>query len=423
MGSILKTAKRRNLQARLLLLFLFCGFNANAQLSQFDKLMSAGKAEFKKEAGQQDYAAVVKTFEAAVRLKPTNAEAHYFLGYAYSRLNKKDGEGLPHTRLALTLKASSEFETVNRLAPRYRGEELVLDPYTKIASEWSSLAVHYMTHNQPDSVRWAFEQGRKRGGFSDFMLASARSMLDQCSPNAIIIAAGDTYTFSMWYVQLHDGYRTDVSVVDIGLLASRWYPAYLEKTASVLFKLPSKARDSLDYLPWKTTLITIDDPRTRRPFSWKVSPTVDSTDLYRTDVLLLALLQANQFQREVYFTHAFPPESQLGLRVNHELMQRLVVHQVNSGNEPELPLAQFLTGMQKILPMVKTANANSSGEMQMVSTLRYGILDRLSQKIASSQKNEFGPLFSLLNQHFPQSKYPLTSPDQKEIYDYARTNK
>ena len=385
--------------------------------------MADGKAEFQKEYAEQDYAAAVNALEAAVRLQPANAEAHYFLGYAYSRLNHKDGDGLPFTQLGLTRKASREFETVNRLSPRYRGETLLLDPYTKIGSEWGSLAVHYRTHQQPDSARWAYEEGRKRGGFSDFSLANARALLDQCRPNAILIAAGDGYTFPLWYLQAQARYRADVTVVEIGLLASRWYPALLENTSAVAFNLPVKARDSLDYLPWKPSRITIDDARTHLPFAWTVPPTVDSAYLYRNDVLLLALLQANQFKRDVYFTPAFAAEQQLGLRLNKELMQRLVLHRVNAGNEPEATVEQYRAGMQKILPMVATANANSSAEVQMVQTLRYGIMDRLSRKLNENQRNEFAPLLALVNRYFPPAKYPFESPELQEIYDAARAQK
>ncbi|MBD2722661.1 tetratricopeptide repeat protein [Hymenobacter armeniacus] len=404
------------------LLLLCWALSGRAQSAQYQQLMARGKAEFKKEFALQNYAAAVKTLEAAVRLQPANPEAHYFLGYAYSRLNCKDGEALPRARLPLTLKASQEFETVNRLTPHYRGEELALDPYAKIASEWSSLAVHYTAIQKPDSARWAYAQGRKRGGFSDFVLANATALLQQCRPNGLLVSAGDAFTFPLWYLQTMNGLRPDVTVVDVGLLGSRWFPALLENAASVAFKLPGTLRDSIDYLPWKTTVITIPDARTQLPFSWKVAPTVDSQYLYRTDVLLLALLQGNGFKRDVYFTPAFPPEQQLGLRPNTELKQQLVVHRVNAGNEPEPSLTEYLAGMKQVLPLVATANMNSGSEVMMVRTLRYGILDRLNRKLNENERPEIGPLVALVEQYFPTNKYPFESPDLQALYEYARAH-
>ncbi|MBC7485671.1 MAG: tetratricopeptide repeat protein, partial [Cytophagaceae bacterium] len=67
---------------------------ARAQHETFESLLAKGKAEFKKEHSEQDFALAVTYLKKAVTLQPENAEAHYFLGYAYSRLNAKDGKGM-----------------------------------------------------------------------------------------------------------------------------------------------------------------------------------------------------------------------------------------------------------------------------------------------------------------------------------------
>src|SRR5687767_3120870 len=96
-----------------LLSFLLAFTPAFNQTSEFDSLLVLGKAEFE----EQDYAMAVSYLEKAVELNPLNAEAHYFLGYAYSRLNSKDGSDIPESILPLTLKSSEHFETVIKLEP------------------------------------------------------------------------------------------------------------------------------------------------------------------------------------------------------------------------------------------------------------------------------------------------------------------
>jgi hypothetical protein len=98
-------------------------------------LLENGKAEFKKEFYEQDFIAAANYLERAVGIKPKNAEARYFLGYTYGRLNSPDGESMPKMSLEITLKASEQLEIVNKLEPKYSGEILFLDPYSKISSE------------------------------------------------------------------------------------------------------------------------------------------------------------------------------------------------------------------------------------------------------------------------------------------------
>src|SRR4051812_43042194 len=120
----------------------------------YDTLLARGKAEFKKDFDQQNYSVAVENLEKAVALKPKNAEAHYFLGYAYSRLNSKDGRSIINVKLDMIYKASKEFETVNELNKKYKGEKIILDPYSKITSEWGTAAMSYWYRNEKDSAIW-----------------------------------------------------------------------------------------------------------------------------------------------------------------------------------------------------------------------------------------------------------------------------
>lgn len=201
----------------VIFLFFFSQI-AFSQEYSFDELLQKGKMEFSKEYDQQDYSKAVEYLQQAVNLNPQNAEAHYFLGYAYSRLNSKDGKSMIDSDVKLTLKSSEQFETVIKLTPKYQGELVILDPYSKITAEWGSLAMSYWHKNIPDSAKWAFSEGKKRGGFSDYFLAINRKVLDACSQNSILISSGDNNTMPLWYLQIMETYRKDVSVIDISLL-------------------------------------------------------------------------------------------------------------------------------------------------------------------------------------------------------------
>src|SRR6185295_9169568 len=99
------------------------------------------------------------------------------------RLNSSDAVTMIMSSKVMTVKASEQFEEVNRLQPDYRGELAILDPYAKLASIWGSLAMAYLYRNQPDSARWAFKEGKKRGGFIEPILEFNRQLLNSCDPN------------------------------------------------------------------------------------------------------------------------------------------------------------------------------------------------------------------------------------------------
>lgn len=401
-----------------LLVLLFSLLSAQAQPQPFEQLLAKGKAEFNQETPR--YEAAAQALEAAIKLRPSSAEAHYYLGYVYSRLNNKNGL-MNQLQLQLVRKVSQEMETVNRLTPRYSGELIVLDPYGKLTSEWGALAVNYANRQQPDSARWAFRQGRQRGGFDDFLLGHARALLDQCRPQGILLSPGDLLTFPLLYVQLVENYRLDVSVVDVGLLRSPWYAAHLEQTTTLRFGMPPAERDSVEYVTWQTGPWSIFNARRQVPFTWKLHPTSDSTYLQRPDVLLLAMLQVNQFKRDVYFTHAFQERDQLSLRLNQELRQRFIVYQLNASDEPEPSSEQYLVGIVPILGLVAKANPNSRSELEMILGLRYDLLDRLQCSLQLGRSAEVKPLLALIGRYIPESKYPFESADEKSFYDHART--
>ena len=125
------------------------------------------------------YKVAVEKFEQVVALRPDNAEAHYFLAYSYARFNSQNGETDPGMKLPLVIKASEHLEKTIKLSPAYTGEIVVLDPYSR-CFEWGAMALSYVSNAKIDSAIWALKEGRRRGGFDDFILSQCKMVFNAC---------------------------------------------------------------------------------------------------------------------------------------------------------------------------------------------------------------------------------------------------
>ncbi|TRX71191.1 DUF2723 domain-containing protein [Carboxylicivirga sp. M1479] len=185
----------------------------------------------------------------------------------------------------------------------------------------------------------------------NFALLQARSYLNSCEPNAILFTYGDNDTYPLWYVQEVENYRTDVRVINYGLMGADWCISQLEKavnqTQGIDFSIPQNRykTGNLDYallleqsketVPLKSVVQFIGSNKETSKLPLQNGMKVDfspvnkfaipfnETDtlkwqcpkriLYKNDIALLDLLATNQWERPVYFTIGADPEIFLGL--------------------------------------------------------------------------------------------------------------
>ena len=405
-------------------LFFCFLFSTTVLVAQTDckTLLDSAKVLFKsennlsqEELDRFDYYKIVSMLEKVIELNPKDAEARYFLGYTYSRINSRDGRSMIDMDLDLLYKTSEQFEKVIELTPKYTGEIVFLDPYSKLTAEWGSMAMSYWHNNKADSAVWAFNEGKRRGGFSDFILGINRNVLDVCSENAILVSSGDNFTIPLWYLQTVENDRTDVAVVDINLLNTTWFPAFLSENKTVTFDLPNEALDTLEYTEWQDSMITINN------FSWTVQPSYYDDYLLRGDRVFLSLLQENKFQRELYFTVGFMESQRLSLK--EYLSPLVVIDKLSTSDKTLLSFEDYTEKISRLLRLSERLNFNSTDEHTMFDYyIRYDLLNKIRGYLFDNENEKAKKLMKLLDEYADERKYPFYNEDGKEYLDYLRQN-
>ena len=78
----------------IITLLAFFTFLFLARSQDFNSMLDSGKTEFIKEFEEQDFTKAAYYLEKAVELNPNDAESRYYLAYAYSKMNSKDGKSM-----------------------------------------------------------------------------------------------------------------------------------------------------------------------------------------------------------------------------------------------------------------------------------------------------------------------------------------
>lgn len=287
------------------ILILFSPFCFGQETTKVETvIVDSGKYEFKIQAKKDtpNYSVALRILTNQVKLKPKDAELRYFLGYTIDRLNADNGKGMSLLKKEMSIKASEQFEEVNKLEQIYKGEKILLDPYAKITSIWGSLAESYLNKDLKDSAIWAFKEGKLRGGFMEPVLSFNRQLINDCSQNSILVTFGDIVTIPLWYLQTIEKYRLDVTVVDANLINTTWYPKYLKTERKLKISYDNADIDTIEYLQWKPKEIVITNPKNKtEKLIWTLNPSYLEKYILKGDRILLDIFKQNYFARDIYF--------------------------------------------------------------------------------------------------------------------------
>lgn len=285
---------------------------------------------------KQDYNEVIRLLKDSLQKNPDDSKLYCDLGhyYHYRAYDWRPiigyNESYPDSVLYFLEKAIL-------INPNYR------ESFYWLHAQYGARAGEALVNNQIAKYKHEYQSAIDKGAMPKWLLEFGRNTLNSCDSNAILFASGDLTFNAVSCVQLFENLRLDVSVIPLGLCGRPNYAKLYKYGIKNIIK-PVNIRFSDEQImdmrpyPWDTLDIKVKIPSKLKHlynlgtdyFKWRLAPDMTSgRSTYMSPWLALfaEIIEANQFERPIYFATGFREKSLAGLlpyTINCGIVYKLV---------------------------------------------------------------------------------------------------
>lgn len=304
-----------------LLLFII----STSLFAQVNPLKEKALDEFKKE----HYNEAIGFLEQAVKESPNDAEIYYYLGF-FNHYRAYDSRPLVGYDISYSQKIFDYLDKAIALNPKYG------DAKYFYGAECSGNAFIAMRNHDLEKLKYFFKLAFQKGAYPGWLLEYGRNMLNSCDKNAILFMGGNNDFDVCSYLQLHEKFRTDITIMPIGNIDRPWYVKFLKEGLEGgvrKIKLSLTEEQIMDIHPfkWKTTTVFIPVSQNMKDvckldadykMQWTIEPDLFSdreqskingeqvnkrTFLSPQRAIQLQIIEDNFGDRPIYFSNIMNP--------------------------------------------------------------------------------------------------------------------
>lgn len=411
---------------RRLALFIFLILSPALLCAQETNLKQKAIKEFK----DGKYTEAISLLKKAALVTPDDAEVYYYLG-RFSHY------------LCYDVGARKYDEEKSNEIIIYLDKAVSLDPhlgnaYYYIGVEYGVRGHFAMIEGNIKKAKMGFRIGREKGGYPDWLLEYARNMLRSCDRNAILFTGGDAEANSAWYLQLVENYRTDISVIPIGLLNFIPFVLFAKKGLDdVLGGIPINKTDgqirNAQIIKWKTQKIKIPIsevalkrlkiPGEITAMEWELKPGIirDSTGfLMPGTAYIIDIVRTNKWERPIYFTVGSPPKQRAGLNAHLQLCgltyRLLPVEAKKYGMSINPAKIESILLNPESYTFFKDVKEHNMPRVSFILNNYRGILIKLAGfYLGKGDKKKAREILKKMREYMPEDVFPIAPPIKKML--------
>jgi hypothetical protein len=233
------------------LIIIVAVISLSLNVSGNNSLKEKAIEEFKKE----HYDNAIDFMKKAAEENPKDAEIYYYLGW-FNHYRAYDSRPLKGYDSSYSQQVFMYLDKALELDPGYG------DAKYFYGAECSANAFISMQNSDVESVHHFYALANQKGAYPDWLKEFGRNLLNSCSQNSILFAGGNPDFDVCFYLQLHEKYRTDITLIPIGFIDRPWYVRLLkdglqETVKPVEINLTENQIMDIHPFKWRSTKIPI----------------------------------------------------------------------------------------------------------------------------------------------------------------------
>ena len=255
----------------------------------------------------QDYPNAIRYLHEALKYDPGDKEIYYYLGFYY-HYNAYDSRPLAGFNSEYSDTVFYYLEKALDLDPDYGDAKYF---YT---AECGAAVSTALRSREYEKLGYFYQKAADIGGFPPWAREYGRLVLSQVEPDGILVTLGDFIMNVSRYLQVCEGYRTDITVLTWAHLNRPYYVLELKNGESGRnLKLDLSEEQIMDMHPykWDTVSISVDVPEniietydlgTGYKMKWSLAPDLFGSISYLSSerAIMLSIIESNRWVRPIF---------------------------------------------------------------------------------------------------------------------------